>query len=66
VCRGDNLTTFTCRLEPSRPVQACNIEPILFAADTSVIIYNENVIDFTKLANQILACMIEWFSANKF
>jgi len=40
-------------------------EPILFTDDTSVIISNENFIDFTTSANQVLAGMIEWFSANK-
>jgi len=40
-------------------------EPVLFAYDTSVIISNENFIDFATSANQILAHMIEWFSANK-
>ena len=32
--------------------------------DTSVIIYNGNCIDFSASANQVLACLIEWFSAN--
>ena len=38
----------------------------LFADDTSIIICTENFIDFTISANQILARMIEWFSANNF
>ena len=40
-------------------------EPILFADDTSVSISNENFIDFSTSANQVVAHMIEWFSANK-
>jgi len=40
-------------------------EPILFFDDASVIISNENFIDFTTSANQVLEHMIEWFSANK-
>ena len=40
-------------------------EPILFADDTSVMISNGNFIDFSTSANQVLAHMIEWFSANK-
>jgi len=40
-------------------------ESILFADDTSVIISKDNFIDFSTSANQVLACMIEWFSANK-
>ena len=32
--------------------------------DTSVIIYNGNFIDFSALANQVIARLIEWFSAN--
>jgi len=40
-------------------------EPIMFTDDTNVIISNGNCIDFSTLANQLLACMIEWFSANK-
>jgi len=40
-------------------------EPKLFADDTSVIISNENFIDFTTSANQVLAHIIELFSANK-
>jgi hypothetical protein len=51
-------------LEPSRSVQACNIEPILLTDDTSVIISSENFIDFTTPGNQVLASMIEWFSAS--
>jgi len=39
-------------------------EPVLFADDTSVIISNGNFIDFSTSANLVLACMIEWFSAN--
>jgi len=40
-------------------------EPVLYADDTVVIISNENFIDFTTSANQVLASMTEWFSANK-
>jgi hypothetical protein len=40
-------------------------EPVLFADDTSVIISNGNFIDFSTSANQVLARMMEWFSANK-
>ena len=40
-------------------------EPILFADDINVIISNGNFIDFSTSANQVLARMIEWFSANK-
>jgi len=42
-------------------------EPILLylLMDTSVIISNGNFIDFSASANQVLARMIEWFSANK-
>jgi len=40
-------------------------EPILFADDTSVIIYNGNYIDFSTSTNQVLARMIACFSANK-
>jgi hypothetical protein len=40
-------------------------EPILFADDTSVITCNGNFIDFSTSANQVLARMIEWFSATK-
>ena len=40
-------------------------EPILFADNTSVIISNRNFIEFSTTANLVLACMIEWFSANK-
>jgi len=39
-------------------------EPILFADDTSGIISNRYFIDFTTTANLVLACKIEWFSAN--
>ena len=39
-------------------------EPILFFDDASVIISNENFIDFTTSANQVLEHMIEWFSAD--
>jgi len=39
-------------------------EPILFAEDTSVLIYNRNFIDFSTSANLVLACMIELFSAS--
>jgi hypothetical protein len=39
-------------------------EPILFADDTNVIISNRNFIDFSTSANLVLACMIEWCSAN--
>ena len=41
------------------------VEPMLFADDTSVIISNRNFIEFSTTANLVLACMIEWFSANK-
>jgi len=34
-------------------------EPILFADDTSVIIYNRNFIDFSTSANLVLAGVIE-------
>ena len=40
-------------------------EPILFADDTSVIISNSNLTEFSTTANLVLACMIEWFSANR-
>ena len=40
-------------------------KPILFADDTSVIISNGNLIDFSNSANQVLARTIDWFSANK-
>jgi hypothetical protein len=40
-------------------------KPILFADDSSVIISNGNFIEFSISANQVLAHMIEWFSANK-
>jgi len=40
-------------------------EPILFDDDTRDITSNENFIDFTTSTNQVLARMIEWFSANK-
>ena len=40
-------------------------KPILFAHDTSVRISNENFIDFSTSANQVLTHMIECFSANK-
>jgi hypothetical protein len=40
-------------------------EPVLFADDSSVIISNGNFVDFSTSANQVLARMIEWFSANK-
>ena len=40
-------------------------EPISFADDTSVRISNESFIDFSTSANQVLAHMTEWFSANK-
>jgi len=40
-------------------------EPILFTDDTSVITSNGNFIDFSTSANEVLAHMIEWFSANK-
>jgi len=39
-------------------------EPILFAADTSVIISNINFIDFSTSANLVLTQLIERFSAN--
>jgi hypothetical protein len=39
-------------------------KPILFADDTSVIIYNRNLGDFCTVANLVLSCMIEWFTAN--
>jgi hypothetical protein len=39
-------------------------EPILFADDTSVIVSNGNFIDFSTSANQILAHLTDWFSAN--
>jgi hypothetical protein len=40
-------------------------EPILFAYDTTVIISNSNLTEFSTTANLVLACMIEWFSANR-
>jgi hypothetical protein len=40
-------------------------EPVLFADDTSVIIYNRNFEDFCTISNSVLSSMIEWFSANK-
>jgi hypothetical protein len=40
-------------------------EPILFADDTSVIISNSDLTEFSTTANLVLACMIEWFSANR-
>jgi hypothetical protein len=40
-------------------------EPILFADDTSVIISNSNLTEFSTTAKPILARMIEWFSANR-
>jgi hypothetical protein len=40
-------------------------EPILLADDTSVIISNGNFIEFSTTTNLVLACRIEWFSANK-
>jgi hypothetical protein len=40
-------------------------EPILFADDTSVIIYNGNLRDFSSTSNLVLSRMIEWFAANK-
>ena len=43
----------------------CLAEPVLFADDTSVIISDENFINVTTSANQVLARMIEWFSGNK-
>jgi len=39
-------------------------EPILFADDTSVIIFNRDYIVFSTTVNLVLACMTEWFSAN--
>ena len=39
-------------------------EPVLFADDTSVIVSNRNLIDFSASANLVLARLIEWFSAN--
>jgi hypothetical protein len=41
-------------------------ETILFSDDTSVMIYNRNVIDFSTSANLVLAHMIDWFSTNMF
>jgi hypothetical protein len=41
-------------------------KPILFADDTSVIIYNRNLEDLCTVANLVLTRMIEWFTANKF
>jgi hypothetical protein len=40
-------------------------KPILFADDTSVIIYDRNLGDFCIVANLVLTHMIEWFTANK-
>jgi hypothetical protein len=40
-------------------------EPILFADDTSVIIYNGNFKDFSTTAHLLLSRLIERFSANK-
>ena len=40
-------------------------KPILFAYDTSVRISNENFIDFSTSANQVLVHMTECFAANK-
>jgi len=41
-----------------------NAEPITFADDTSGIISNRNFIDFSTVANLVLACKTEWFSVN--
>jgi hypothetical protein len=40
-------------------------EPVLFADDTSVIIYNRNFEYFSTIPNLVLFRMIEWFSARK-
>jgi hypothetical protein len=40
-------------------------KPIYFADDTSIIISNRNFIEFSTTVNLVLACVTEWFSANK-
>jgi acetyl-CoA carboxylase beta subunit len=39
--------------------------PIIFANDTSVIVYNKNLDDFCVLSNKVLSHMSKYFSANK-
>jgi hypothetical protein len=39
-------------------------EPILFADDTSVIIYGKNFVDFSTVSNTFLSHMNKWFTSN--
>jgi len=41
------------------------LEPILLAHDTSVIISSRNIEDFCSVSNLVLSHMIKWFGANK-